>query len=229
MTYGQRHTLEVWGDYACFTRPEAKVERLSYPVITPSAARAIFDALYWSAQDDFFWQVHTVEVLKQLRYIALSRNEVKSKAPNAKTILAWSQGRAPIQPLLADEDRLKSGGQTLRQTVALKDVRYRITASMCSRTGRSALARDNQFRRRANQGVCRYQPYLGCREFPAYFEAVGSDLQPIDLDLDLGLMLYDVFDLRRKVTEPSVSLFHATLQGGVLNIPEFTSEKVLKS
>ena len=94
------HTLEVWGDLACFTRPELKVERFSYPVITPSAARGIFDAIYWDGKREqqgrasvmrpyFYWQITRIEVLEMPRYIALRRNEVKDKAPADRTIKAW--------------------------------------------------------------------------------------------------------------------------------------------
>lgn len=229
MTYGRRHTLEVWGDYACFTRPEAKVERLSYPVITPSAARGIFDAIYWSAQDDFYWQIHSIEVLKPPKYIALRRNEVKNIGPAERTILLWADGRQDIKTVRADESE-QGSGRTDRQTMALKDVHYRLTASMCSRSHKPAQARDDQFQRRASRGVCRFQPSLGCREFPAYFSLEPSQLRLIDLDLDLGLMLYDVFDLARSKQKKtaSVSLFQASLSGGVLTVPEFGSRAVLK-
>ena len=93
------HTLEVWGDLACFTRPEMKVERFSYPVITPSAARGIFDAIYWEGIREtdgmrpyFHWQVERIEVLEMPRYIALRRNEVKDKVPADRTIKAWMDG-----------------------------------------------------------------------------------------------------------------------------------------
>ncbi len=237
---GETHCLEVWGDFACFTRPEMKVERYSYPVITPSAARGVFDAIYWKKSYGFYWQIEKVEVLAPPRYIALRRNEVKDKAPSERTILAWRDGKEGIEPLWADGDRDLLGsdqkGRTQRQTMALKDVRYRVHAHLRFR-GNSGEAKtyDAQFERRASQGKCFYQPYLGCREFPAYFElndAVKSDRSPVDLNLDIGWMLYDVFDLRRandSNVHPSISVFRACVENGVMNIPPYDDPGVKKA
>ena len=96
-------TIEVWGDLACFSRPELKVERFSYPVITPSAARGIYDSIYWKR--GFWWQVTRIEVLALPRYIALRRNEVKEKAPEQDTIIQWRDGGRDPQPILADDQR----------------------------------------------------------------------------------------------------------------------------
>lgn len=228
---GKSHTLEVWGDFACFTRPEAKVERLSYPVITPSAARGIFDAIYWKPDDDFYWQVERVEVLAPPRFIALRRNEVKNKMDGESTILSWAEGRTQVEPLWADGTGEEAKGRTQRQTMALKNVRYRITASMHSRRGAPLQAQDAQFERRASQGKCIYQPYFGCREFPAYFELQGTSQPPFPFDLEVGLMLYDVFDLGRQGSNrsrPCISLFRASVKGGVLEVPPYDSPQVLK-
>jgi CRISPR-associated protein Cas5d len=226
-------TLEVWGDLACFTRPELKVERFSYPVITPSAARSVFEAVYWKPQ--FRWQVTKIEVLKSPRYIALRRNEVKGKVPAARTIEQWRMGKAPPQPLWADGDD-EATGRTQRQTMALKDVRYRIHAEIRPWGDISELpAMEAQFRRRAAHGQCIYQPYLGCREFPAYFELAARDSTgepPVPLDTDLGFMLYDVFDLSRPGTSedaPAISLFRATVTAGVLHVPDYENSAVLKA
>lgn len=237
---GETHCLEVWGDFACFTRPEMKVERYSYPVITPSAARGVFDAIYWKKSYGFYWQIEKVEVLAPPRYIALRRNEVKDKVPSERTILAWRDGKEGIEPLWADGDRDLLGsdqkGRTQRQTMALKDVRYRVHAHLRFR-GNSVEAKtyDAQFERRASQGKCFYQPYLGCREFPAYFElndAVKSDRSPVELNLDIGWMLYDVFDLRRandSNVRPSISVFRACVASGVMNIPPYDDPGVKKA
>src|SRR4030066_1229698 len=200
---GKTYCLEVWGDFACFTRPEMKVERFSYPVITPSAARGIFDAIYWKRSYGFYWQIEKVEILKPPQYIALRRNEVKDKAPSERTITSWIKGKSQIEPIWADGDRNLLGtdqkGRTQRQTMALKDVRYRICAHMFFRTPDTNMpSHEEQFERRVKHGKCFYQPFFGCREFPAYFEFTNSISQftnPILLDLDLGWMLYDVFDL----------------------------------
>ena len=231
--------LEVWGEFACFSRPELKVERFSYPVITPSAARGIFDAIYCKPPA-FRWQVSRVEVLEPPAYIALRRNEVKEKA-SVNAVVDWMKGNKDPTPIMADADRAYSGsdvrGRTQRQTMALKDVRYRLHAHIVPWPGPRANANGYvaQFRRRAAQGKCFYQPFFGCREFPAYFRIVedGDTLDPprADVSIDLGLMLYDVFDLSRcgsSTDAPSISLFHAKVEAGVMNVPDYDSEQVLK-
>lgn len=239
-----RQILEVWGEFACFSRPELKVERFSYPVITPSAARGIFDAIYCKpnkdpSQAEFRWQITKIEILKPISYIALRRNEVKDTA-NVTAIEKWMAGKASPEPIWADGDRELLGtdekGRTQRQTMALKDVQYRLHAEIRPWPGHehkfSAL--EAQFRRRAMRGKCFYQPYLGCREFPAYFELAEENSHtssPIALDQDLGLMLYDVFDLSRPGNphdSPSISLFHAKLRQGVMEIPGYDTAEVLK-
>jgi CRISPR-associated protein Cas5d len=236
--------IDVWGELACFSRPELKVERFSYPVITPSAARGIFDAIYSKpnrdpARAEFRWQVTRVEVQTTPSYIALRRNEVKDKVP-VPAVLAWMRGSKPPEPLWADGDRDALGtdmkGRTQRQTMALKNVRYRLHAEIRPWPGfeERQQAFEAQFRRRAATGKCFYQPYLGCREFPAFFELADTTEGPpetIPWDEDLGLMLYDVFDLSRPGAasdRPSVSLFRATVRGGVLSIPDYESAEVLK-
>jgi CRISPR-associated protein Cas5, subtype I-C/DVULG len=230
------HVIEVWGELACFTRPELKVERFSYPVITPSAARGIFEAIFAKPSRDgkqaqFRWQVTLVEILRPPKYIALRRNEVKDKVSVAN-IRKWMRGDEPVQPIYADGDRDLLGsdakGRTQRQTMALKNVRYRLHARIVPWPGRESLQQslDAQFRRRAAQGKCFYQPYFGCREFPAYFELVEADAPlPADAwrgDLDIGLMVYDVFDLSRPGTchsAPRVSLFRARVERGRMIVP----------
>lgn len=247
------HTLEVWGDLACFTRPEMKVERFSYPVITPSAARGIFDAVYWDGKRErrgnqsfirpyFHWQITRIEILQTPKFIALRRNEVKDKVPGTATLNRWMQGREPPEPLWADGGKDELGtdqkGRTQRQTIALKNVRYRLTAKIVAKTG---FANDwgkmnSQFQRRARVGKCFQQPYFGCREFPAYFEYVEepqslpAKLAPFDQSL--GLMVYDVFDLSlesvKEGEHPFISLFDANVIAGVLEVPPFNSDAVKK-
>lgn len=234
--------LEVWGDLACFTRPELKVERFSYPVITPSSARGIFDAIYWKPSSDgkaaeFCWQVTRVEILAPMRYIALRRNEVKDKVPVA-AVKKWMRGKAEPEPLLADATKDMTGndqrGRTQRQTMALKNVRYRLHAQVRPWPGFESRLQgiEAQFRRRASSGKCFYQPYFGCKEFAAWFELVGPDTpaaEPIAQDMDLGLMLFDVFDLSSPgsaASHPSISLFHARVRGGILDIPDYDSDQV---
>lgn len=237
---GKTHCLEVWGEFACFTRPEMKVERYSYPVITPSAARGIFDAIYWKRSHGFYWQIEAIELLKPPRYIGLRRNEVKDKAPGERVILGWASGKnLQIEPLWADGDRDSLGtdqkGRTQRQTMALKDVRYRLYAHMRFRNGSDAREFDAQFQRRARQGKCFYQPFFGCREFPAYFALVEEETPeppPCDLTLPVGWMLYDVFDLSRANdahARPSISVFKAAVESGVLRVPDYADPAVHKA
>lgn len=225
--------LEVWGDLACFTRPELKVERFSYPVITPSAARGIFDAIY--RKPSFRWQVKKVELLALPNYIALRRNEVKGKAPSLRTIQEWMAGKKEPQPLWADGDD-EATGRTQRQTMALKGVRYRLHAEirLWPEWMSELPAMEAQFRRRASKGQCIYQPYLGCREFPAFFrlvEAESLESPPKAWDIDIGFMLYDVFNLARPGNcedDPAISIFRAKVIGGVMQVPDYEESAVLK-
>jgi CRISPR-associated protein Cas5d len=232
-------SLEVWGELACFTRPEAKAERFSYPVITPSAARGVFDAIFVKPPE-FRWQVTRIEVLAEPAYIALRRNEVKEKV-NVHAVERWMEGKDDPEPLWADGDRELTGsdekGRTQRQTLALRCPRFRISAYIRPWPGNEdrLISLERQFVRRASQGKCFYQPYLGCREFPAYFELVEDESgarAPLDhLDLDLGYMIYDVFDLSRPGRPddaPAISLFPAQVNGGVLKVPLWEDPAVLK-
>lgn len=207
--------IEVWGDFACFSRPESKVERLTYPVITPSAARGILSAIY-SKPVEFYWQVRKIEVLKPIRYITFKRNEVI----NSKI------GRKP-EPMLVEDDR------TQRQTVALRDVRYRITADIIPQKEYKGTLEQlyKQAERRIHNGKCFFQPSLGLREFVCYFDE-ATNVEPVNESMDIGFMLYDVFDLHKyevtKTTEPFVSVFHAVLENGVMIVPDFDRSEVLK-
>jgi len=238
--------IEVWGDFACFSRPEMKVERFSYPVSTPSAARGIYEAIFSKPSSDpekaqFRWQITQIEVLREPRYIALRRNEVKEKAPSARTIGQWMSGSSEPEPILADADRSITGtdqkGRTQRQTMALVGVHYRLHAEVRPWPGweERLQALEAQFRQRASRGKCFQQPYFGCREFPAYFRLIEphEDVQPpFDWNADLGLMLYDVFDLAHPGTPhspPAISVFHACAHAGVLDIPEYDSSAVFRA
>jgi CRISPR-associated protein Cas5d len=228
--------LEVWGELACFSRPEAKVERFSYEVPTPSAARGIFDAIYW--KNKFHWQVTKIEVLKPIRYITLRRNEVKDKV-SASSVASWMSGKSEPVPIYADGDKDLLGtdmkGRTQRQTIALKDVAYRLHARVVPHSANEDIVPiEAQFKRRARAGQCFQQPYLGCREFPAYFRLIEEESPdpPHPADIDIGLMLYDVFDLSRpgnSSNTPSISLFDAKVRKGVLMVPDYGSAEVLNA
>ena len=172
---GKTFVLEVWGDFACFTRPEFKVERFSYPVMTPSAARGIMDAIY-SKYNEFTWRIHKIEILNPINYIALRRNEVKEKI-SVMNVKKYMDGSEEVSPIVVDateyfkEDGKKDGnkGRVQRQTMALKDVRYRIYASIkpWEEHEKRIAALESQAERRIKNGKCFYQPYFGCREFAA--------------------------------------------------------------
>lgn len=214
--------IEVSGDFACFTRPEMKVERVSYDVITPSAARSIFDAILWKPA--IYWQVTKIEVLNPLRWVNLRRNEVGSivSARTAKTAMNTGSGQLG---LYIEEDRQQRAGLFLR------DVRYRLHAKFLMT--KDAGATDSpakfaeMFSRRAEKGQCFNQPYLGCREFSCDFSLVteGSDLEStIDETRDLGWMLYDL-----DYTTPSAPtplFFRAKIENGVIQIPDRSSLEV---
>ena len=201
-------TLRVWGDFACFTRPEMKVERVSYPLITPSAARGVLEAVFWEPQM-LFW-IDSIRVVQRGKWISVRRNEVTKviSLSDAKTWMTSPQKAKPIQA---------GGGAadgTQRNMLALSEVEYLITAEIRL----SSLARppkDNigkyrdEFRRRAQSGKCHHRPGLGMREFAADFdweddpqaallrrreELARPDIEFFPWSEDLGLMLYDVFN-----------------------------------
>jgi len=230
----QTITVEVWGDFACFTRPETKVERFSYPVMTPSAARGVLDAIY-AKPEEFGWRVDRIEVLNPIKFIALRRNEVKEKISTNAVKKAMAGGDGPL--ILCDATQEITGsdmmGRTQRQTMALRDVRYRIYAHIHPRQAATDRLRalEEQAARRITGGKCFYQPYLGCREFVAYFEPVAGEDQPVAESVDIGWMLYDVFDLDQVICDearPFISLFQARLEKGILVVPAWESDLVRK-
>lgn len=169
---GGLYRIKVWGDYACFTRPEFKTERVSYPVMTPSAARGIFEAIMF--KPEMRWEIREIRVLNPVQQITILRNEIKDK-----------QG---AKPLIIEDQRQQ------RMSMILKDVAYVITAQLMLRPHADAsLAKYcEQFERRLSRGQCFHTPYLGTREFSAYFtEAVGDEV-PIALAGELGPLLFDI-------------------------------------
>ena len=205
--------LEVSGDFACFTRPEMKVERVSYDVITPSAARSVFDAILWKPA--IRWEVQQIEVLKPIRWISMRRNEVASKMSvrNAQTAMNAGQGNLA---LYIEEDRQQRAGLFLR------DVAYRLHAELVP-VGGDAVANPAKYRemfqRRAEKGQCVNQPYLGCREFAARFRLVddpASEPQALDESVDLGWMLYDM-DFEN-INDPKPRFFRADMRHGVIDL-----------
>ncbi len=216
--------VKLWGDLACFTRPELKVERVSYPVMTPSAARGALEAILW--KPEFRWAVDRIEVLRPLQFLAVRRNEVQVKAPTS-TIESWmGAGKDPLTlpPLVADS-RGRGGIATQRNTLALRDVAYIVQARALVRDETAAAGNPPQkytemFVRRLARGQCWQQPYFGCREFAAAFSTPADDDVPVAVSADLGLMLYDiVFDASGNVPV----YFPARLEAGVLDTAPATA------
>ncbi len=213
--------IEVKGDYACFTRPEMKVERVSYDVMTPSAARAIYEAILWKPAIE--WHVHKIEVLKPIRWVSIRRNEVGAVLPVGNIKKAMNGGALP--ELYIEEVRQQRAGLFLR------DVAYRIHASfsLTDKAGNSESPGkfSEIFRRRSKKGQCFNQPYLGCREFSCDFKLIEKDKDspiPISESQPLGWMLFDL-DYKNKA-EPMPLFFNAVMENGVINIPDRHSEEV---
>ncbi len=243
--------LEVWGDYACFTRPEMKVERVSYDVITPSSARAIFEAIFWKPA--FEWRVRKIEVLNPIKWMNLRRNEVGAVASEK------SSG------IIIEDNRQQRAG------LFLKDVRYRIYADLVFippakrkdtpeqlpeyliDSAEKAELKERKlneyhpdgnpakynamFERRAKKGQCFFQPYLGCREFSCFFKLVDPEKDPalpIHETRDLGFMLYDMdysgIKNPEKIGSDDIKacFFRAKLENGVVNVPDWDSGVVYR-
>ena len=222
MSYGIR--LKVWGDYACFTRPEMKVERVSYDVMTPSAARGILEAVHWKPA--IRWVIDRIHVLRPIRFETIRRNEVGSKIPAGSVKTAMK--RASLEGLhhVAEDDRQQ------RATLALKGVAYVIEAHF--EMTEKATAEDtpakhlDMFRRRAEKGQCFHRPALGCREFVADFawaeEIPPSRLPEEQRNRDLGWMLYDIdFATGRRPM-----FFRARLEDGVLDVARARAEGLVR-
>lgn len=205
-------TLCVWGEYALFTRPEMKAERVSYDVMTPSAARGILEAIHWKPA--IRWIVDEIQVLKEIKFSSIRRNEVGAVIPAASVSKAMRTGE--VIYLHANGERQQ------RAALVLKNVAYVIKAhfEMTDQAGPgdNPTKHHEIFTRRAKGGQCYMQPYLGCREFSAHFCLVEEKTvyEPIKLTKDLGYMLYDI-DFQQDM-QPI--FFRAQLEEGVLRIPE---------
>lgn len=236
MSYGIK--LKVWGDYACFTRPEMKVERVSYDVMTPSGARGILEAIYWKPQ--IRWVIDRIHVLKPIQFTSIRRNEVgvKASASNTKTAMKTGKGNLGIViDEVNDEGKLINRQQ--RTAMVLRDVAYVIEAHFeildprFEKGGPELPMNDNagkhldMFNRRAKGGQYFHHPYFGCREFPVNFELVEgtlpeTELPATDRDKDLGFMLHDIVfeqDPKTKaVMNTTPKFFRAVMEGGVIDI-----------
>lgn len=221
----KEYCLEVWGDWACFTRPELKVERVSYDVITPSAARAIFEAILFKRYA-MRWQVMRIEVINPIKWTSIRRNEV---------------GAVASKSIIFIEDKRQQ-----KNSLLLQDVRYRIYARLIfipvKNRPKEAFYKhqptDNEnpmkyyemFKRRASQGQCFTQPYLGCREFAANWKYIDNtdNLEPsLQEDRDFGIMLYDM-DFEGDANKPYAMFYRAKMKKGVIIVPDKDSEEVLR-
>jgi CRISPR-associated protein Cas5d len=202
--------IKVWGDFACFTRPEMKVERVTYPVMTPSAARGVLEAIFW--KPEFRWRVEEIRVLRPIRYTSILRNEVNSRQ-SERAARAWqTEGRGGYD---AAADRAQ------RHTLGLRDVAYIIAAQVELKPHADAdpAKYRDQFRRRVREGRCFATPYLGCREFSACFAEPDGGERPIDLTDDLGPMLFDLDYRPDNSGRGTPRFFNARLERGVLHVP----------
>jgi CRISPR-associated protein Cas5d len=214
MTYDSEHSiqLKISGDFACFTRPEAKVERTSYPIATPSAARSILDCICW--KPEMRWVVTSISLLKPIHYISARRNEVQSKL-SPVSVKRWMADPSTYRPLVAGAGANTEG--TPRNTLMLREVAYVITAypvvfdKGSDNTPQKYCA---MLMRRAEKGQCFQQPALGCREFAARFEPASESDIPVPLSEDLGSMLYDIV-FRPDGNRPI--FFGARVRNGVMN------------
>ena len=217
--------LHVWGDYACFTRPEMKVERVSYDVMTPSAARGILSAVHWKPA--MRWVVDKIHVLKPIRFESVRRNELGDKILVSKVNGAMKRNSVAGFYTLIEEDRQQ------RAATVLKNVAYVIEAhiALTARAGKDETVTKHieMFARRARKGQCFQQPCLGVREFPADFALIdeGEPLPPSDLSAseanrDLGWMLHDI-DFGHGNTP---HFFRAEIKEGVILVPPFYAEEV---
>ena len=208
--------VKLWGDYACFTRPEMKVERVSYPVMTPSAARGAIEAIFW--KPEVTWRIQEIRVLKPISFASILRNEITDRQSDRSARLWMVDGGGYDA----------SNHRAQRHTLALRDVAYVVRARLDLREGvpdNIAKYRD-QFRRRLTRGQCFATPYLGCREFTACFSEPDADDEPIDRSEDLGPMLFDIDYAPDRSGRGAPRFFRASLDRGVLHVPDQAPEVV---
>jgi CRISPR-associated protein Cas5d len=224
MTYGIR--LHIAGERACFTRPEMKVERVSYDVITPSAARGILEAVHWKPA--IRWMIDSIHVLKPIRFESIRRNEVGGKLSYSSASGAMNAGQITDRLFtLVDEDRQQRAATVLRDVAYVVEAHFELT----TRAG----PEDNEgkhlniFNRRARKGQCFHMPCLGVREFPATFTLIEpgmalpeSTLSEAERNRDLGWMLHDI----NFVHDMTPLFFRARMENGVIAVPPLASGEV---
>lgn len=221
MSFGVR--LQVWGERACFTRPEMKVERVSYDVMTPSAARGILEAIHWKPA--IRWVIDRIGVLKPIRFETIRRNEVGHKIPAGSAQTAMNRGRADIHTFV-EEDRQQRAATVLRDVAYLIEAHFELTVEAGPED--NAGKHLDTFNRRARKGQCFHRPYLGCREFAADFELLEPGTEPPDglppdqRDRDLGWMLHDI----AFADDMTPRFFRAELRDGAIEVPRFDAAEV---
>ena len=240
--------LHVWGDYALFTRPEMKVERVSYEIMTPSAARSILTAIYWKPQ--IAWVVNRIRILKPIAFTSVRRNEVASKTvtPSAAVMRGTEEA---VLGLCPEDDRQQRASLVLRNVGYVIEAHFDIVERTLEPGGPEmpeevcAAKHISIFNRRAAAGQAFHQPYLGCREFPAHFALIADDdaLPSCDLpaeqrNKDFGWMFHDFIyceDKKGKIIESNKGrklmaeprFFHAIAKDGIVVVPELDSKEVV--
>jgi CRISPR-associated protein Cas5d len=222
MSYGIR--LHIWGERACFTRPEMKVERVSYDVITPSAARGILEAIHWKPA--IRWCVDRIQVLKPIRFESIRRNEVGGKLSEATVAKAMKAGRIDGLATVVEGDRQQRAATVLRDVAYVVHAHFELTerAGPDDNVGKHL----DTFNRRARRGQTFHAPCLGTREFPAAFALLedGAEPPPPDPALagerDLGWMLHDIDFARDKTPR----FFRARMIDGLIEVPPFAGPEV---
>ena len=200
--------IKVWGEYACFTRPDLKVERMTYPCMTPSAARGILDSILW--KPEFTWHVQKIFVLNPVKFASIKRNEIKKK-----------QG---IVPIIIEEDRAQ------RNSIILKDVAYIIEASIFQKefdANNPTKKYIEIFNRRVRKGQCWRRPYLGTREFAAEFAPANENDTALKVDIPVGSMFLDMWYDVKGIPQPKF-FYDVAVRNGVLNCSK-EYEQILSS
>ncbi len=207
--------VKVWGEYALFSRPEMKVERCSYDVITPSAARGILEAVYW--HPGMRWVIDKIYVVNPIQFTSIRRNEVKSKLSASNALAAYNGGKKPL--FISSREEIVQ-----RASLLLRDVEYVIEAHFDMTNAANASDNPGKFKdiimRRLKKGECFHNPYLGCREFPAKFslceeDEVSTAYDQVD-EKDLGFMLFDMEYLEGGEIQPM--FFRAVMKKGMLDL-----------
>lgn len=232
--YNKEFCLEVWGDYACFTRPEMKVERVSYDVITPSSARSIFEAIFWKPA--IRWQVKRIEVLNPIKWTSVRRNEIGSLMSERSSHIIIEDNRQQRAGLFLKDVRYRIYAELEFINPANRlNVKHPVSEELQDKEEKPLYAKDENpgkynamFERRAKKGQCFNQPYLGCREFSAHFSFIEDAKEKpatlIDETRDLGFMLYDMDFTNEK--DPEALFFRAKIDKGTVIVPPLDSEEV---